>query len=221
MGSIQISKQKPATAQKSDKTDTSPKPGATGKNSKIDYILQAAEHFASSYGLRPYRVLIIKDAETKKKLQSADWNQRPLNNQSQLVVFALDREISKERIDSYIADIAGIKKVSAYSFLSYKKYLESNINHRDKEGKSWAAKQVSLAAANLLAAATQVKVNASVISEEEAAHLDELLGLTAKKMTTGLAIILEEISGEAPKASFSWAYQQKDLANRKDLVEYI
>jgi nitroreductase len=212
MGTLQTSELKPATAQK---PVTSTKSAPAGQDSKIDYILQAVGHFASSYGLRPYRVLIIKDTETKRKLQSADWNHKPLNSQSQLVVFAIDREISKERIDTYIAEIAGRKKVSAYSFLSYKKYLESNINHRDKEGKSWAAKQVALAAGNLLAAAAQAKVKATVVAEAEAARLDELLGLPGKKLTTGLAVILDEISGEAPKASFSRAYQQKDL------VEYI
>ncbi|MDR3713880.1 MAG: nitroreductase family protein [Puia sp.] len=212
MGLLQTSRPESAIAQKS---NASPMPDQTGRNSKIDYILQAVGHFASSYGLRPYRVLIISDAETKRKLQSADWNHRPLNSQSQLVVFAIDREISKERIDSYIAEIAGKKKVSAYSFLSYKKYLESNINHRDKEGKSWAAKQVSLAAGNLLGAAAQARVKATIVAEEEAIRLDELLGLTGKKLTTGLAVILDEIAGEAPRVSFSRVYQQKDL------VEYI
>ena len=212
MGLLKTSRPEPAIVQKS---NASPKPDQAGKNDKIDYILQAVEHFASSYGLRPYRVLIIRDAETKKKLQSADWNHSPLGSQSQLVVFAVDREITKERIDSYIADIAGKKKVSAYSFLSYKKYLESNINHRDKEGKSWAAKQVSLAAGNLLGAAAQARVKATIVSEEEAVRLDELLGLTGKKLTTGLAVILDEIGGEAPRVSFSRVYQQKDL------VEYI
>lgn len=212
MGLLQTLETSPTAIQK---TFTTPKPDTKGTNSKIDYILQAAEHFASSYGLRPYRVLIIRDADTKRRLQSANWNGKLLGSQSQLVVFAIDREISKERIDSYISEIAGRKKVSAYSFLSYKKYLESNINHRDKEGKSWAAKQVSLAAGNLLGAAARVKVNATIIGETEAAQLDALLGLSAKRLTTALAVVLDGITGEAPNLSSSKTHLQKDF------VEYI
>ncbi len=190
MGTIQIAAKKPARAAKAEKPVAAIPVIRDAGTDKVGFILTRAETFAASYGLRPYRILVIKDTESKEKLRSAGWNPELLKGQAQLVVFAIEKEISKERIDSYIADIAGRKKVSAYTFLSYKKYLESHINHPGKDGRNWAAKQAVLAVSNLQAVAALTDVKSNVIEGPGAAALDRLLDLEARDLTASIAVVL-------------------------------
>ena len=55
---------------------------------KLDNILEAIRLSASSAGLQPYKVFVIKDAATKEKLRKAAFDQPQLTEASHVIVFA-------------------------------------------------------------------------------------------------------------------------------------
>ena len=67
----------------------------TKKISKQDLetLKEAIRLSASSFGLQPYRVLIIENPELRAKLQPAAWGQSQIVDASQLIVFAKIRAV--------------------------------------------------------------------------------------------------------------------------------
>lgn len=49
----------------------------------------------SSFGLQPYKFIIISDVETRKKLTAASWNQAQISECSHLVVFVGKKQLIK------------------------------------------------------------------------------------------------------------------------------
>src|SRR5688572_33248035 len=63
----------------------------------------------SSYGLQPWKFVVVKDAATREKLVGASWGQRQVADASHLVVFAVKAEIGERDIEEYIERIAEVR----------------------------------------------------------------------------------------------------------------
>lgn len=55
---------------------------------KIARILEAIRLTASSSGLQPYQVLVVKNPEVREKIKAIAWNQAQVTDASHLLVFA-------------------------------------------------------------------------------------------------------------------------------------
>jgi len=66
----------------------------------------ATKQSATSYGLQPFRVLVITDKETKEKLRAAAFNQPQLTTASHIFVFAAKQDVAPEYIDGFIQMLA-------------------------------------------------------------------------------------------------------------------
>jgi nitroreductase len=60
----------------------------------------------SSYGLQPWKFIVITDPAMKAKLPAISWNQRQVQDASHTVVFARRLELTEEYIDHYLSRIA-------------------------------------------------------------------------------------------------------------------
>lgn len=66
---------------------------------KVERILEAVRLTASSSGLQPYQVLVVKNPATRKKIQEIAWNQAQVTEASHLLVFAAWDNYTAERIN--------------------------------------------------------------------------------------------------------------------------
>ena len=57
----------------------------------------------SSYGLQPWKFIVITDQKSREKLFPATWNQRQVLDCSHYLVFAVNTKITEEHIDKHIA----------------------------------------------------------------------------------------------------------------------
>ena len=55
----------------------------------LSILLESIRLSASSYGLQAYKVLVVENAEIRKQLRKAAWDQPQITDASQLLVFAL------------------------------------------------------------------------------------------------------------------------------------
>ena len=63
----------------------------------------------SSYGLQPWKFLIVTSPELKAQLQPFSWNQSQVTDCSHYVVFAIKKNLTAEDVDRFIARIAQVQ----------------------------------------------------------------------------------------------------------------
>ena len=68
----------------------------------LDFLKESIRLSASSYGLQPFKVMIIDSKETKEKLKPLSYNQSQIADASHLFLFCNLTEVSPEYIDQYI-----------------------------------------------------------------------------------------------------------------------
>ena len=153
----------------------------------LQTLLEAIQLTASSYGLQPYEILVIKDAALREKLKAHSWDQTQITDSSEVIVFANKTHITNNYIESYLKDIATTRNLKLEDLNGLKGMLESTImklNPEDQE--AWAAKQAYIALGNLLSAAANLRIDTCPMEGFDVAKYDELLNLKEKGLTTAV-----------------------------------
>ena len=122
---------------------------------KVDDLLEIIRYSASSFGLQPYKVILVKDSETKQKLLPASFNQEQITTCSHILVFCADTQV-KEHIDKYdeMMKASGAPDDSREGYIGVMRGFEQNLNDTDKL--KWATNQTFLAVDNAINGATSL-----------------------------------------------------------------
>ena len=144
----------------------------------LETLKEAVRLSASSYGLQPYRVIIVESAELKEKLKPAAYNQSQITDASYLFIFANDIGLGDHSVDNYINNISETRGVPADALAGFSNMMKGSIAGLSDEAKHiWTAKQTYLALGNLLNAAAELKIDATPMEGFNAAAFNEILGL--------------------------------------------
>src|SRR5436190_20277097 len=75
----------------------------------------------SSYGLQPWKFVVITDPAIKTQLPAISWNQKQVQDASHTVVFARRLDLTEEYIDKYLGRIAEVRGGSVESLAGFRK----------------------------------------------------------------------------------------------------
>ena len=134
----------------------------------------------SSFGLQPWRFIVITDQATKERLAAASWGQRQPADCSHLVVFTIKKEINERVLDVYVDRITEVRGTPRTSLAGLHDMMTGSlINGMDAAARNtWAAHQVYIALGNFLTSAALLGIDACPMEGIEPAKYDEILGLT-------------------------------------------
>lgn len=141
-------------------------------------LKEAIRLSASSYGLQPYKVLIIENPELRAQLQPASWGQSQIVDASHLLVFANITNFGENEIDATINKMAITRNIPLESLQGYADFMKSKIVTLPEEVRNtWTSKQTYLALGNLLNAAAELKIDVTPMEGFEPEKYNEILGL--------------------------------------------
>ena len=142
----------------------------------------------SSFGLQPYRFLVINDPATRERLLPHAWGQRQVVDASHFVVFAARTSVTEAEIDTFIARIARTRGVTPESLASYRGMMTGMLLSDGFKPlvPHWTARQAYIALGNLLTSAALLGVDACPMEGFVPAEFDQVLGLPAQ----GLAAVV-------------------------------
>ncbi|SNR33688.1 NAD(P)H-dependent oxidoreductase [Flavobacterium sp. ov086] len=152
---------------------------ATKKISAADLntLKEAVRLSASSYGLQPYKVVIVENPEIREQLKAAAYGQTQITDASQLFIFANDLNTGAESVDAYIQNISETRGVPADALAGFSDMMKGTIANLSVEAKNiWTAKQTYIALGTLLSAASELKIDATPMEGFNAAAFNEILG---------------------------------------------
>ncbi len=137
----------------------------------LDFLKESIRLAATSYGLQPFKVMVIDDADIKKMLKPLSFNQPQITDASHLFLFCNLFDVSPEYIDQYVKLSAKTRALDYSKMTGYSDFMKSSFGKMSAEEISvWAAKQAYIAMSNLLTACAELKVDSCPIEgfEKEA-----------------------------------------------------
>ncbi len=146
-------------------------------------IKEAVKLSASSYGLQPYKVLVITDPEVREQLKPVSWGQSQITEASHLFVFCSYTNVTNEDIDAFINMTARGRGLEIETLSGYGDFMKSKLTALSPEAASvWTAKQCYIALGNLLSVCGELKIDATPMEGFEAEGYDKVLGLSDKNL---------------------------------------
>ena len=155
---------------------------ATKKLTKaqLDQLLDSVRLAPSSMGLQAYRILVVEDPEIREKLREASHGQAQLTQSSQVIIFAIEKEIDKDYGNYYLDLIAKTRGIGREHLAGFEQMVQGTIASLSEEQKiNWATKQTYIALGVLLTAAAEMDIDACPMEGFDAGKFDEILGLKA------------------------------------------
>lgn len=142
----------------------------------------------SSYGLQPWKFLVIRDRELRTRLMGHSWGQSQIADCSHLVAFAVRREMTVADIDRLIVRVAEVRGVDPGKLEKFKKMMVGDIVSGPRSDRSleWASLQAYIALGNFMTAAALLDVDTCPMEGFEPAAYDEVLGLEGRGLTTAV-----------------------------------
>lgn len=160
-------------------------------NEDLDTLKEVIRLSASSYGLQPYKVLIIENPELRAKLQPVSWGQSQIVDASHLLVFANMTDFGGEQIDAFLNNIVKTRQIPMDAIAGYGDFMKSKLTTLPADKLSnWTSKQTYIALGNLLSAAAELKIDATPMEGFEAEQVNEILGLNELGLNASLIATL-------------------------------
>jgi len=169
---------------------------------------------ASSYGLQPYKMIVVQNPELKEKLVPASFGQQQISQSAAILVFAVRTDFGMDYIDQFFKDMSTKRQIPLENLEGYKNFMKGSFaNKSEDEISSWATKQVYLTMGHMLASLAALQIDACPMEGLDPQAYDKILDLDAKQLKT---IIAMPIGVRAPDDASATA-----LKVRKDLSEII
>ncbi len=135
----------------------------------------------SSFGLQPWKFVVITDNAVKEKLPPLSWNQRQVADCSHLVVISRLLEMTAAYVANYVDHVAKVRGLQQEALSEYKgmvmKFLESNSPEFLCE---WMTRQCYIALGNLMTTASMYGVDNCPMEGFSRGAYDELLDLPSR-----------------------------------------
>lgn len=177
----------------------------------LESILEATRLSASSLGLQPYTIMVITNPEVKKKLKAVGYNQPQIVESSHLLVFAAWDGINEDQVDEYIRNIAESRGVKVDALQGFSDMIQGKVKSFTKdEQQEWAARQVYIALGTALAAAAELRIDATPMEGFSTEKFDEILGLKEKGLKSVVMMAIGYRSKEDALAGAVKVRRQKE-----------
>jgi nitroreductase len=180
-------------------------------------IEQALVLTPTSYGLQPYRFLLVNDPAKRAELRSHSWNQRQVVDASHYVVLTARTIMTEADVDKLIRRMAEVRKLPLDALNACRSMILGDIVNgpRGKVAHEWAARQTYIALGNLMTSAALLGVDACPMEGLDPAAYDRILNLGSTGYATVVACALGYRSTEDKYAKLAKVrYDAKDIVRQ-------
>jgi nitroreductase len=116
----------------------------------------------SSYGLQPYKFVVVTDENLKKELTPAAYGQTQIADCSHLVVVAYKKVLTDADVEHFVDRIVEVRNAPRESFKDYEQTMKASAQKAIDEGyiETWNSRQAYLALGFLLETAALLEIDA-------------------------------------------------------------
>ena len=135
----------------------------------------------SSFGLQPWKFVIVKNPSIRRELVQHAWGQKQVEEASHLIVLCSLTDITADHIRKYIDDTAKVRAVSRETLNGFEGMMLKFISGLTREGRlQWMKDQVYIALGFLMFETAMRGVDSCPMEGFDAKKFDEVLKLEEK-----------------------------------------
>ncbi|MEA2042014.1 MAG: NAD(P)H-dependent oxidoreductase [Bacteroidota bacterium] len=154
---------------------------------QVDFLTEAMRLSASSYGLQPYKVMLVENADIRSELVQHSWGQKQVADASHLIVLCNYTEVEEHLVDEYTDHMAALRNMPAEKQEAFNKMLKDSLKNRDDVAQ-WAAEQNYIVLGNLLSACAFANIDACPMAGFIPEKYNKILGLNEMKLNATVVI---------------------------------
>ena len=156
---------------------------------QIETLKEAFNLTATSYGLQPLKLVIIKNKKIQEKLVPFSWNQQQILQASHLLVICIKDNYTTKEVENYFNLVQKIRNTPDEVINPFKKFLTAEIAKKTQEELYVLNKnQAYIALGNLLTVCALQQIDSCPMEGFTPDKYDEILDLTKDNLKSVLVL---------------------------------
>jgi nitroreductase len=146
----------------------------------------------SSYGLQPWKFILVKNQEVRKKLTALSWNQAQIEDCSHLVVFTTLKKVSEDHIKSFVEHTEKERGMPQGKLKKFHDVMTADLvkGSRSQIAQHWTQRQAYIAMGSLMTAAALLSIDTCPMEGINAESYDEALKMKNSDHATVAVVAL-------------------------------
>lgn len=142
----------------------------------------------SSFGLQPWKFIVIQDQVLREELVPHAWKQRQVADCSHLLVIAVPKLLQETHIDANINRMIEVRGGSADGLLGFRNMVAGFRTQLEATGglEQWAKLQAYIALGQFMLAASLLEIDTCPMEGFVPEKFDEILGLEKEGLTAAV-----------------------------------
>ncbi len=165
-------------------------------------ILESGRLAPSSFGLEPWKFIVVENPELREKLKTASYGQSKVTEASHLIVLARRTDARESLVRERLERTAQIRNQEIDSLAGFKEMLEGVIAGQDDASlENWNARQAYIALGMMMETASLLGIDNAAMEGFDAKGVDEVLGLADKHLAS-VSLLALGYRGADPAAEY-------------------
>ncbi|MEI7688648.1 MAG: NAD(P)H-dependent oxidoreductase [Candidatus Nomurabacteria bacterium] len=158
---------------------------------EFEDIIEALRLSPSSYGLQPWKFIIVNNKEMRNKIRVAAYDQPQITDASHIIIFANKKNIDDKLVDDYMQFVSREKDIDINNLQGFKGMINGSFSGKtNEELRAWATFQLYLSVGSLLTSCAVLEIDACPMEGFDKSKVDEILGLESLNLESKVIVTL-------------------------------
>lgn len=158
--------------------------GTKVSQEKLENILEAVRLAPTSFGLQPFKVIVVEDAKLRERIYNEACKQPQIMEGSHVLVFAARKNVDQQQVDEYVNLIAKTRGLQVESLNDFKAMFGGVVSRSEDKNFVWTARQAYIAFGVGIVAAAMENVDATPMEGFSPEAMDKILGLDEQNLSS-------------------------------------
>ncbi|ARN77602.1 NAD(P)H-dependent oxidoreductase [Nonlabens spongiae] len=154
----------------------------------IDLLSECFNLTATSYGLQPCKMMVVRDRDVQNSMVAASYGQRQVADCSAVLVICV-QEVDAAYIQNYFKLVKQVRNTQNEILKPFEEFLVDSFSNKTVlEIENWARNQAYLILGNLLAVCAAERIDSCPMEGFEPEKIDQLLNLAGQGLKSVLLL---------------------------------
>lgn len=155
----------------------------------LDIIIEATRLSPSSYGLQPFKLLVVESQEIKDELYKHSYNQAQIKDADYVLVYACMTQFDEKEVEKMVDLMATTRGVEKSGLQLMKERIMQKFEIMSTEQVTlWASQQAYIAVGNTMTVVASMGYDACPMEGIVKPEFDKILGLEKLNLKTVIAL---------------------------------